>query len=104
MKDIVRYEARNTQLDRRDYFLINCLPPLITFLIIFVIAQSGASETVLEVIAATLSLVSIAIFLATSRARIRDAGLSDWWMIGVIFPFTSLVAFIILCILKPKTA
>ncbi len=100
MKTIESSKEDERIVGRLMYFLINSLPPFIGIAVDFSMFSLDASGAARANTLYALSFIGVGVFYTTSLYRLRDASLSKWWMIAVIFPLTSVIAFFALCFVK----
>jgi len=85
---------------RQEYWAV----VLITLLIIFVgltFVEAGASTAITGIVLIGL-IGSCWALAATTVRRLRDAGLSVWWIILIFIPYVSFVAHIVFGVIATK--
>ena len=89
---------QGSRIGRVEYLILNLLPALFAFLLDFTFILSGIPSENRKLALFVLGIFNTALLFTTSTYRIRDAGLNKWWILAVVFPLTSIPAFLSLCL------
>ena len=77
---------------RQEYWAVHIVSILVLFLAMAMLEGAGALGALVVLVALVATLWAI---IAVTVKRLRDAGLSTWWLLAVLVPYVGTVATIV---------
>ena len=77
---------------RQEFWAVNIVSFLVLVLAMAMLEAAGALGALVALVALVATLWAV---LAVTVKRLRDAGLSTWWLLAVLVPYVNTVATIV---------